>query len=261
MVVQIDPVIFSIGPLQVRWYALMYVIGFLIANYLLKYFSRKGVSKIPVEKVDSIITYSIVGMFLGSRITYVFIYNWDYYSKHFAEIIAVWKGGLSFHGAVIGMAIAFYLFARKNKLPYLHILDSACLVGSQGLFFGRMGNFINGELYGRVTDLPWGMIFPPGGPYPRHPSQLYEAICEGLVLFVLLYLFRKKMVRPGFLVSLFLMGYGMFRFLIEFVREADVQLGYYFAGHITMGQILCFLMLLSGAVLLIYISKKDFRLS
>ncbi len=256
MTVDFNPVIFDLGPLQVRWYGMMYVVGFIVGTILLRHLCDKGLFKLAKEKIDSLATYLILGMFLGARIFYVFVYNWSDYANHPMDIFAVWKGGLSFHGAIIGMTIGCIIFAKRNKLHPLHVADAAVTVGAQGLFFGRLGNFINGELYGRLTDVPWGMIFPSGGPYPRHPSQLYESLGEGLVLFLILWLGRKRLKTVGIQSSIFLMGYGVVRFIIEFFREADSQLGYYFGGHLTMGQILCFLMIISGGVMLTYFSKK-----
>ncbi|MFP5489994.1 MAG: prolipoprotein diacylglyceryl transferase [Bacteriovoracia bacterium] len=238
----IDPVLFELGPLQVRWYGLMYVAGFAVGSWLLGRLAKKGFWPLPKESIDKYVTALIIGMFLGARTFYVFIYNWDYYSGHFMEAFHVWKGGLSFHGAVFGMCLATAWFARKNKVHFFQIADCMAVAGGPGLFFGRMGNFINGELYGRVTDSPIGIIFPGGGPYPRHASQLYEGILEGIVLAIILYFVHKKQKHYGIVSTVFLIGYGTFRFIVEFFREPDSQLGYYFGG-ITMGQILCFLML------------------
>ncbi len=257
MLIEIDPVIFSIGPLQIRWYALMYVLSFFIGGFILKYLAGKGLSKLPKEKIDSAITYIILGMFLGSRTTYVFVYNWSYYSQNLGEIFAIHKGGLSYHGAILGMALALTIFAKKHKIPILHMLDITCLAGAQGLFLGRMGNFINGELYGRISDVPWAMIFPHGGPFPRHPSQLYEALLEGAVLFAIIWWQKKRLQKAGQITGLYLIGYGSFRFLIEFFREADSQLGYYFNNVVTMGQILCIIMIACGVGFLYYSKKKD----
>ncbi len=155
----IDPVIFDLGPLQIRWYGLMYVIGFLISGYLLKILIKKNFFKITEDKIDSLITTMIICMFIGARVFYVFIYNWDYYANNLMDLLAVWKGGLSFHGALVGLIAGGIIFARKNKLTFFEVMDSVALVGTQGLFWGRMGNFINGELYGRMTDAKIGMIF------------------------------------------------------------------------------------------------------
>ncbi|GAB4018571.1 MAG: prolipoprotein diacylglyceryl transferase [Bdellovibrio sp.] len=256
MVVQIDPVIFSFGPLEVRWYGLMYVIGFLIAGSLAKKLIEKGFFKVPVEKVDSLIITMLVCMFIGARTMYVFIYNWDYYRQNLNELFAIWRGGLSFHGALIGLLVGGFIFAKKNKISWAQTMDVTALVGSPGLFFGRIGNFMNGELYGRVTDMPWGLIFPAGGPLPRHPSQLYEGIMEGIFLSLILWWLFKRVKSYGFLAVTFVMGYGFFRFIVEFFREPDAQLGYYF-GVLTMGQILCLLMIFGGTVSLFIVKKLN----
>lgn len=246
MVVQFDPIIFSIGPLAVRWYGLMYVVGFIISGMLLKVLSKRGFFPLPSSKIDSLITHMIVGMFLGARTAYVFIYNWDYYSNNLNELLMVWQGGLSFHGALVGLILGGYVFAKRNDLTLFQVMDNSALAGCQGLFFGRIGNFINGELYGRVTDSSLGMIFPAGGPYPRHPSQLYEGILEGAVLTLILWLLLPRVKRYGVISAVFLIGYGVFRYFVEFFREADSQLGYYLGGTTTMGQILCILMIIFG---------------
>lgn len=256
---QIDPVIFSLGPLQIRWYGLMYVIGFLLAGYLFKVLIRRGFFKVTEDKVDSLVTTMIICMFIGARLTYVFIYNWDYYSQNLSELLSVWQGGLSFHGALVGLIVGGVIFARQNKIQWLQVMDSVALAGTMGLFFGRLGNFINGELYGRITDHWIGMVFPTGGPLPRHPSQLYEAVLEGLVLTGILWMVLKRIKNYGVISSLFLLGYGTFRFIVEFFREPDQQLGYYF-GSITMGQILCFIMILSGLALWGYVVKNKTNL-
>lgn len=239
----IDPVIFSVGPLQVRWYGAMYVLGFLVGGGILNYLASKKFWPLPKEDIDKYITWLIVGMFIGARTFYVFLYNWEYYSQNPADMFAVWKGGLSFHGAVAGMCLATYLFAKKNNLHFFQIADCLAVAGSPGLFFGRMGNFINGELYGRVTDSWAGILFPEGGPFPRHPSQLYEGFSEGLLLFFILFYLHRKERFYGVVSAVFLLGYGTFRFIIEFFREPDVQLGYYF-GYFTMGQLLCVAMII-----------------
>ncbi len=255
MVIDFNPVIFSLGPAQIRWYGLMYVIGFILASYLFKILINRGFFKVPKEKIDNLITILLICMFLGARLAYVFIYNWDYYSQHLSELLSVWQGGLSFHGALVGLLIGGYIFAKRNKVSWAQVLDAMVLAGTPGLFFGRLGNFINGELYGRITDSPIGMIFPAGGPYPRHPSQLYEAILEGLVLSLILWFLLKRVKYYGIISCTFLIGYGTFRYIIEFFREADPQLGYYFGGTTTMGQILCLLMILSGCIALPLVTK------
>ena len=254
----IDPVIFSLGPLQVRWYGAMYGLGFLVGGAILKYLANKKFWPLTKEDIDKYITMLIVGMFLGARLFYIFLYNWEYYSVNLMDIFAVWKGGLSFHGAVFGMCMATWMFAKKHNLHFFQIADSMAVAGSQGLFFGRMGNFINGELYGRVTDSWVGVVFPGAGPFPRHPSQLYEAILEGIVLFLILFAVHKRERFYGVVSSTFLLGYGVFRFIVEFFREPDSQLGYYF-GYFTMGQILCFLMLPAAFLMLMYAKKLNIK--
>ena len=251
----LNPVLLDLGAVQIRWYGLMYVVGFVIAGYLLKRLVRSGFFKITEDKIDNLITTMIICMFIGARTFYVFIYNWDYYSQNLMDLFAVWKGGLSFHGALVGLIVGGYIFARQQKRTLFEVMDAVALSGSPGLFFGRLGNFINGELYGRITSSPIGIIFPQGGPFPRHASQLYEAFLEGFLLAAILWLVKKKVKIYGIISGLFVSLYGVFRFIVEFFREPDSQLGYYF-GFITMGQILCFLMILGGMGIIIYSKKR-----
>ena len=195
-------------------------------------------------------------MFLGARFAYVFIYNWDYYGNHLDELLSVWKGGLSYHGALAGLLTGGLIFSKRNGISWGQTMDVVALSGAQGVFFGRIGNFLNGELYGRTTDSAVGMIFPGGGPYPRHASQLYEGILEGLVLWLILWFMFKRVKHYGIIAATYVIGYGFFRFVVEYFREADQQLGYYFGGTLTMGQILCSIMMIAGAVALIFIKKK-----
>ncbi|MFA6238924.1 MAG: prolipoprotein diacylglyceryl transferase [Bacteriovorax sp.] len=252
----LSPVLIELGPIQIRWYGLMYVIGFIIAGLILKYLVKQNFFKIAADKIDSLITVMIVCMFIGARSAYVFIYNWDYYSENLLDLLAVWKGGLSFHGALVGLLVGGYIFARQNKITLYEVMDSVALAGTPGMFLGRIGNFINGELYGRITSSPVGIIFPQGGPFPRHASQLYEAFLEGILLGLILWTVKKKVKVYGILSGLFVSLYGVFRFILEFFREPDSQLGYYF-GVITMGQILCFLMIFSGIAMMLYSKKKN----
>ena len=246
----LNPVIVSIGSLEIRWYGLMYVIGFVVGHWLAKRLVAKKFLKVSKAKLDGLATMLFIGMFLGARGAYVFIYNWEYYSQNLSHILFQ-RGGLSFHGAIVGLSVAAYLFSRTNKIPYLQVIDTIALLGAPGLFFGRLGNFINGELYGRRTDAWMGVIFPNGGPYPRHPSQLYEALLEGVVLSLLLWFLLTKVRRYGVISSAGFFFYGAFRFVVEFFREPDAQLGYYF-GWMTMGQILCCLMILLSIPLFLY---------
>lgn len=257
----IDPVIFDFGSLQVRWYGLMYVIGFVISGYLLKIMVKQNFFKVAEEKIDTLVTTMIICMFIGARFFYVFVYNWDYYSTNMMELLSVWKGGLSFHGAVVGLCVGGLIFAKQNKLSFYEVMDPVTLSGTQGLFFGRLGNFINGELYGRPTNSWLGIIFPNGGGlYPRHASQLYEAILEGMVLTAVLWMLRSKVKIYGIISAVFVGLYGVFRFIIEFYREPDSQLGYYF-GIFTMGQILCFMMVIVGIGMGIYAKKKNIAIT
>jgi phosphatidylglycerol---prolipoprotein diacylglyceryl transferase len=256
----LDPVIFQLGALQVRWYGLMYVLGFIVGGYILRRLCRSGFLKFPEQKVDSLITHLLIGMFLGARLIYVFVYNWEYYSQNILELFSVWKGGLSFHGALIGMMVAIVVFARKQGVPPIQVMDAAALAGCPGLLFGRIGNFINGELWGRPGDVPWAVIFPTGGPYPRHPSQLYEGLLEGIVLFTILVFVIQKTKRYGIVSWLFMLFYGLFRFIVEFYREPDAQLGYLLGGHVTMGQILCIIMMASSFLILAYANKNKQKL-
>lgn len=254
----IDPVIFGIGPLQVRWYGAMYVLGFVVGGALLKYLADKKFWPLSKDDIDKYITWLILGMFLGARLFYVFLYNWEYYSVNLLDILSVWKGGLSFHGAVAGMCLVTYLFAKKNNLHFFQIADCMAVAGSPGLLFGRLGNFINGELYGRVTDSWAGIVFPGGGPFPRHASQLYEGVLEGIVLFVILFYLHKRQRFYGVVSSVFLLGYGVFRFIVEFFREPDAQLGYYF-GYFTMGQFLCVAMIILSYFMLRWAKKVNVK--
>jgi phosphatidylglycerol:prolipoprotein diacylglycerol transferase len=234
----------------------MYVFGFIIASFILKYLVNQNFFKIKIDKIDSLVTTMIICMFIGARSAYVFIYNWDYYSTNLTDLLAVWKGGLSFHGALIGLLVGGYIFARQNKITWFEVMDSVALVGTPGMCLGRIGNFINGELFGRITNSSIGVIFPDGGPFPRHPSQLYEAFLEGILLGLILWAVKKKVKVYGIISGLFVSLYGVFRFILEFFREPDSQLGYYF-GFITMGQILCFLMIFSGLAIIVYSKNKN----
>ncbi len=251
----IDPVLVRIGPLEVRWYGLMYLLGFAL-GYLVIRSELKRKRTVPVEAADDFLFYLIIGLLLGGRIGYVLFYNLPEYIHAPWEVFAIWHGGMSFHGGLIGMLISGYIFARKHKAQFLDLADIGALAAPLGLMLGRIGNFINGELYGRVTSVSWGMIFPAGGPLPRHPSQLYEALFEGPILFLILWFLRTRIKRPGELLVCFLWGYGIFRFIIEFFREPDEQLGFIFRW-LTMGQLLCLAMIAGGIGLLKLIRLSD----
>ena len=231
-----DPVAFTVGSLSVRWYGLMYVVGFLLGWFL----GRQRAARFGWEArdVDDLVTISMLGCVLGGRLGYIIFYDLPVYLADPSEILRFWNGGMSFHGAAIGLSLAFLYFGRTRKKRFIDIADFITPLIPPGLFFGRIGNFINGELWGKVTTAPWGVIFPHAGPYPRHPSQLYEAFLEGIVLFALLMWFSARPRRRGQIAGLFAMGYGISRFCVEFVRMPDVQLGYLAMQWLTMGQLL-----------------------
>ncbi|GAB4337480.1 MAG: prolipoprotein diacylglyceryl transferase [Desulfobulbaceae bacterium] len=261
---RIDPIIFSIGPLKVRWYGLMYLLGFTATYFLVLHQLRSFRWEELRERFDSLNLYLIVGVILGGRLGYVLFYQPLYYLRHPLEILATWEGGMSFHGGCIGVIAAGILFCRSHRLDFWKAADLYVVTAPIGLGLGRIGNFINGELFGRVTDVPWGMVFPHGGPLPRHPSQLYEAFLEGVVLFVLLWSMRTKpWQRPssrawpaGSLLALFLVAYGTVRFTIEFFREPDPQLGT-LALFFTMGQVLSTAMIAAGILLWFWRSRNS----
>ncbi len=263
----INPEIVRIGPVAIRWYGLMYAAGFAASYVLVKYQLKKikqgstpggkakgrreAVKEIPDNFLDAVYTYLIVGLILGARIGYVLFYDLSNYVKNPFEIIAVWHGGMSFHGGMIGSLLAGYLCCRKYSVDFWKAADLIIITAPIGLGLGRLGNFINGELFGRVTDVPWAMVFPEGGPLPRHPSQLYEFSLEGVLLFTILWLLKNRKHMPGTMTATFLMLYGLFRFIAEFFRQPDVQLGF-IMGPFTMGQILSVLTLLGGIALYFY---------
>lgn len=251
----INPEIVKIGPLSIRWYGLMYLIGF-IASYLIvkREIKRRGL-RVERDFLENLYFYLILGLLLGARLGYVLFYNLSYYIAHPLEIFAIWHGGMSFHGGLIGVIVSAYIFCKRKHFDFLTLTDMLVITAPIGLGLGRIGNFINGELYGRVTDVPWAMVFPEGGPLPRHPSQLYEAALEGVLLFIILWYLKDKFNRSGIISSLFLVFYGIFRFFAEFFREPDAQIGYILEVF-TMGQILCFIMIIAGSALLFIRSTR-----
>src|SRR4051812_30518639 len=258
---RIPPEIFRIGPLAVRWYGAMYILAFVLGTHLAKRRAKRGLLALDDRGIDVWIGYLIVGMLVGARLTYIFVYDPHHYAADPWDTIAIWHGGLSFHGAIAGMGVASLLFARRQHVTFWSLADTLALAGTPGLFFGRLGNFINGELYGRPSSLPWSMIFPTDPRHvPRHPSQLYEALGEGLILFFLLRLLEQRALargwfRPGLIAGAFLVGYGVIRSLIEFTRQPDVQLGLV-AGPFSMGQLLSSLMILIGALILVMTQRS-----
>jgi len=257
----IGPTLIRIGPLQIRWYGLMYLIGFFSSYVLMPRQRRAEELGIRGGVLQDLIFYLAVGLISGARLGYVLFYQyanlWEYLHRPL-EIIAVWHGGMSFHGGLIGSIIAGMIFARRRGISFWDLGDMVIVTAPVGLFFGRLGNFINGELYGRVTSVPWGMVFPDGGPSPRHPSQLYEALLEGVLLFIVLWALRNRPRRPGSLLCLFMGGYGLMRFVVEFFREPDAHIGL-LLGVMSMGQVLCTLMVLFALLLWVFLKQKKTR--
>ena len=251
---QIDPVAFSLGPLSVRWYGLMYLFGFAFAMWLAGRRADAPNSGWTRNEVSDLLFYGFLGVILGGRIGYVLFYNFDLFLADPTYLFKIWTGGMSFHGGLIGVITAMIWFAHKTQRHFFTVADFVAPLIPFGLGVGRIGNFMNGELWGRVTDVPWAIIFPEAGPEPRHPSQLYQFALEGVVLFIILNLFWRKHPPRGAISGMFLLFYGLFRFLVEFVRQPDSQLGLYF-NEISMGQILSTPMIIIGA-LMIWVAYK-----
>lgn len=251
---QIDPVAFSLGPLSVRWYGLMYLFGFAFAMWLAGRRADAPNSGWTRNEVSDLLFYGFLGVILGGRIGYVLFYNFDLFLADPTYLFKIWTGGMSFHGGLIGVITAMIWFAHKTKRHFFTVADFVAPLIPFGLGVGRIGNFMNGELWGRITDVPWAIIFPEAGPEPRHPSQLYQFALEGVVLFIILNLFWRKHPPRGAISGMFLLFYGLFRFLVEFVRQPDSQLGLYFQ-EISMGQILSTPMIIIGA-LMIWVAYK-----
>ncbi len=261
---QIDPVLIQIGPLAVRWYALAYILGIILGFWLVKKELAKtsGNNKYPAKYppliiskklTEDLIFWAVIGIIIGGRLGYTLFYQTAYYLENPLHILRIWEGGMSFHGGFLGFAVAFLFFCRRNAIAYLPLMDLMSCVAPLGIGLGRIANFINGELWGRVSDVQWAIIFPRAGELPRHPSQLYEAALEGLLLFIImqsLQRFTSLRARPGALSGIFLLLYGIMRIFCEFFREPDAQLGFLWLGA-TMGQILSLPMVLFGAFLLI----------
>ncbi len=254
----LDPIAFSLGPLVVRWYGLAYVLGFVCAAAIIYFVAKRWKLGMSEDNLLTLMVCAIVGVVLGARIGYVLFYGDGYYLSHPLEILAFNQGGMSFHGGLVGLLIGGAVAARMTRIPFLTLADLGSIAAPIGLFFGRCANFVNGELWGAPTDGPLGVVFGgAAGMMPRHPSQLYEAVLEGIVIFCVLFaLSRKRPPRPqGTFLGAFLVLYGIFRFLIEFVREPDVQLGYLWGGWLTMGQVLSALLIVAGIALLIYAAR------
>lgn len=252
----IDPVLISVGPIAIRWYALAYIVGILLGWLYARALIRReqlwgGPVPMTLADYDDFVLWVTLGIIVGGRLGYVLFYNPAFFAANPLEILQLWKGGMSFHGGFLGCVLAVILFARHRGLSILSLGDITCAAGTIGIFLGRIANFINGELWGRTTDVPWAMVFPTGGPLPRHPSQLYEGLLEGLVLFVVLAALIRAgaLKRPGFILGAFTFGYGVARSTCELFREPDQQLGFLWGG-LTMGMLLSLPLLLVGIALM-----------
>lgn len=256
----IDPVFLRIGPLEFRWYGLMYILGFTAAYFIIKAQTKKRDIILSSETLSDIVFLVALGVVLGGRSGYILFYNLSWYLANPLKVFAVWEGGMSFHGGLIGGVLAGLYVVRKNRLDLWTMADVIAMTIPVGLGLGRLGNFINGELYGRVTQQPWGVVFPSGGPFPRHPSQLYEAFLEGVVLSLVVWGLSLTKPPKGTLFWTVIAGYGLFRFIVEFFREPDKQIGFLW-GFVTMGQLLSLPMFLLGAAMIIigYARRDSFN--
>ena len=260
-----DPVLIDLGIFQIRWYSLSYILGILIgwmyANKIIKSTSNNkyNFNQVTTKHFDDLIIYLIIGIIIGGRLGYIILYNFDYYTQNLLEIFKLWKGGMSFHGGLIGLIISTVLFSRKKDINFFKFLDIISCVAPIGIFLGRIANFINGELYGKVTVLPWGVIFPNVGNTPRHPSQIYEAMLEGIILFLIInYLALKKelLYKTGYVSAIFLIFYSIFSIFSESFREPDIQLGLLF-NYFSMGTILSLLTITFGLFIILFIKKNE----
>lgn len=252
---KINPNLIEIGPLKIRWYGLMYVLGFLATYFLVPHQDRARRIGLKGKKLQDLIFYLALGLVVGARLGYILFYQFPFlldYVRNPLEIIAVWHGGMSFHGGLLGALTGGFFYCRKCRLSFWDVADAVVVTAPIGLGLGRLGNFMNGELYGRVTSVPWAMIFPGGDAVPRHPSQLYEALLEGLVLFLILWGVRNCRIRPGAMICLFLLGYGVMRFLVEYTRQPDSQLGLFW-GLLSMGQLLSLAMIFSAVLIWVFL--------
>ncbi len=259
----IDPVIIEIGPIAIRWYALAYIAGILFAWIYMKRLMRDhalwgGPPPATPEHVDDLLVWGAAGVIVGGRLGYILGYGWGHYLDNPLDALAVWRGGMSFHGGFLGVVIAVLVFCRLKGLAFWPMIDAAAAATPVGLFFGRIANFINGELYGRPSDVPWAVVFPDGGPEPRHPSQIYEALLEGVVLFLILrWLTHRRFAlrRPGLVSGVFALGYGSARIMVEFFREPDGHIGF-LAGGLTMGMALSLPMVAVGIGLVAWAARR-----
>ncbi len=260
-----DPVLVDLGIFQIRWYSIAYILGIIIgwiyAKKIIRKTEKSGYNFVPVKKsdFDDLIIYLVIGIILGGRLGYVIFYNFEHYSQNALEIFKIWQGGMSFHGGLIGIIISIFIFSKNKNTSFFKLSDIVACVSPIGLFFGRIANFINGELYGKISDLPWSVIFPNAGNVARHPSQIYEAILEGAILFLLInFLALRKLliIKSGYISAFFLIAYSIMRIFAENFREPDQHIGYLF-NYFSMGTILSFLTLLSGFLIIFFIKKNE----
>ena len=257
----LDPILFDLGFIKLRWYSLAYVFGILIGWWYGKKIIIQKSSNLnnnsETRAFDDLITYLIISIIIGGRVGYVIFYNLNYYIKNPLEIIKIWEGGMSFHGALIGIILGTYIFSKKNKIKVFFFLDIIACVAPIGIFLGRAANFINSELVGKVSNVPWGVIFPLIDNNPRHPSQIYEALLEGIILFFILrYVINRKGYKIGNCSCVFLIGYGLFRIISELFREPDAHIGYLF-GLMSTGTFLSIIMIFSGLILFNFLKKNE----
>ena len=260
-----DPILVDLGIFQIRWYSIAYILGIILGwIYAIKIIKLTEVNNhnfktIKKSQFDDLLIYLVVGIVVGGRLGYVLFYNFEYYIQNFHEIFKIWQGGMSFHGGLVGVIIATILFCKSKNSNFLKFTDIICCVAPIGIFLGRIANFINGELYGKISNLPWSVIFPEGGSAGRHPSQVYEAILEGAVLFALinyLALKRKLLFQTGLISGIFLISYSILRIISEYYREPDIHLGYLF-NYFSLGTLLSFVTLVAGLIIIFLVKKNE----
>ncbi len=255
----INPIFLSIGSIHLYWYGLMYAISFILIDYMIKRDIKKKFFNFSVNFIDNFMIISLISLLIGGRLGYVIFYDITYYLNNPIKILMIWQGGMSFHGGLIGAFIGLLIFSKNQNIKFFDISDLISLYIPIGLGLGRIGNFINGELYGKPTNTDWGVIFPAIDQIPRHPSMLYEAFLEGLVLFFLMRMIFYKNPSKGILTSYFLIIYGVFRFSIEFLRVPDSHIGYLYNNWLTMGQLLCIPMIITGIIIIYFLKNSKFR--
>ena len=260
-----DPVLIDLGFLQIRWYSIAYILGILIgwiyAIKIIRNTTKNQYNFTQISELDfnDLIIYLVIGIILGGRLGYVLFYNLDYFSQNFLEIFKIWHGGMSFHGGLLGVIISIIIFSKKNKINFFKIADIVSCVSPIGIFFGRIANFINGELYGKISTVPWSVIFPGAGDVSRHPSQVYEAILEGIILFMIVNYFALKkqlLFKTGYISSLFLVSYSLLRLFGETFREPDAHLGFLF-NYFSLGTLLSLVTLIVGLIIFLLIKKNE----